>query len=121
MKRFPARHRLEKKDPAAAMSEPVQPIVYYLDRGAPEPIRSALLDGARWWNQAFESAGYKDAFRVKMLPSDADPMDIRYNFIEWVNRSTRGWSYGSSVVDPRTGEIIRGHVSLDSLRARQDY
>ncbi|MTB52494.1 zinc-dependent metalloprotease [Lewinella sp. W8] len=121
MKRFIRRHRLEKKDPTAAMSEPVEPIVYYLDRGAPEPIRSALLEGARWWNQAFEAAGYKDAFRVEVLPEDADPLDVRYNVINWVHRSTRGWSYGSSVTDPRTGEIIKGHVLLGSLRVRQDF
>src|SRR5882724_8049634 len=121
VKRFTARHRLEKKDPAAAMSEPVEPMVYYLDRGAPEPIRSALLDGARWWNQAFEAAGYKNAFRVEMLPEGADMMDLRYNVIQWVHRATRGWSYGASVVDPRTGEIIKGHVTLGSLRVRQDY
>ena len=120
-KRFIARHRLEKKDPTAAMSEPVQPIVYYLDRGAPEPIRSALLEGARWWNQAFEAAGYKDAFRVELMPEGADPMDLRYNVIQWVHRSTRGWSYGAGVIDPRTGEIIKGHVTLGSLRVRQDY
>ncbi|MEM9689716.1 MAG: zinc-dependent metalloprotease [Pseudomonadota bacterium] len=115
------RHRLEKKDPTAEISEAVEPIVYYLDPGAPEPVRSALLDGARWWNQAFEAAGYKDAYRVEMLPEDADPMDVRYNVIQWVHRSTRGWSYGSSVVDPRTGEILKGHVTLGSLRVRQDY
>jgi len=115
------RHRLKKVEPAAALSEAEEPIVYYLDRGAPEPVRSALLEGARWWNQAFEAAGYEDAFRVEMLPEDADPMDIRYNVIQWVHRSTRGWSYGSSVLDPRTGEIIKGHVSLGSLRVRQDY
>jgi Met-zincin/Domain of unknown function (DUF5117) len=121
VKRFTARHRLEKKDPAAAMSEPVQPIVYYLDRGAPEPIRSALLDGARWWNQAFEAAGYKNAFRVELMPEGADLMDLRYNVIQWVHRATRGWSYGAAVIDPRTGEIIKGHVTLGSLRVRQDY
>lgn len=120
-KRFIARHRLQKKNPSAAVSEPVQPIVYYLDRGTPEPIRSALLEGARWWNQAFEAAGYKDAFRVEMMPEGADMMDVRYNVIQWVHRSTRGWSYGSTVTDPRTGEIIKGHVSLGSLRVRQDY
>jgi hypothetical protein len=121
VKRFMARHRLEKKDPKAAMSEPVQPITYYLDRGAPEPIRSALLEGARWWNQAFEAAGYKNAFRVEMLPEGADLMDLRYNVIQWVHRATRGWSYGAGVIDPRTGEIVKGHVTLGSLRVRQDY
>jgi len=115
------RHRLEKVNPEAEVSEAVEPIIYYLDRGAPEPVRSALLDGARWWNQAFEEAGYKDAFQVEMLPEDADPMDVRYNVIQWVHRSTRGWSYGDSVMDPRTGEILKGHVSLGSLRVRQDY
>ncbi len=120
-KRFIARHRLEKKDPSADVSEAVEPIVYYLDNGTPEPIRSALLDGARWWNEAFEAIGYKDAFRVEVLPEDADPLDVRYNVIQWVHRSTRGWSYGSSVTDPRTGEIIKGHVSLGSLRVRQDF
>ncbi|MBX2877787.1 MAG: zinc-dependent metalloprotease, partial [Saprospiraceae bacterium] len=121
VKRFIRRHRLEKKDPTAAISEAVEPIVYYLDRGAPEPIRSALIEGASWWNQAFEAAGFKDAFQVKLLPADADPLDVRYNVINWVHRSTRGWSYGSSVTDPRTGEIIKGHVLLGSLRVRQDF
>ncbi|MBS1919895.1 MAG: zinc-dependent metalloprotease [Bacteroidetes bacterium] len=120
-KYFICRHRLKKKDPNAKMSEPVNPIIYYLDNGTPEPIRSALLEGASWWNQAFEAAGYINAFQVKVLPDDADPMDIRYNMINWVHRSTRGWSYGASVVDPRTGEIIKGNVTLGSLRVRQDY
>ena len=120
-KRFVVRHRLEKKNPKSRMSEAKEPIIYYLDPGTPEPVRSALLEGARWWNQAYETIGFKDAFQVKMLPKDADPMDCRYNVIQWVHRSTRGWSYGASVVDPRTGEIIKGHVSLGSLRIRQDF
>lgn len=120
-KRFITRHRLEKKDPNAPTSEAVEPIIYYMDRGAPEPIRSALMDGARWWNQAFEAAGYVNAFQVELLPEDADPMDVRYNIINWVHRSTRGWSYGSSITDPRTGEILKGHVNLGSLRVRQDF
>ncbi|MCE2676182.1 MAG: zinc-dependent metalloprotease [Sediminibacterium sp.] len=115
------RHRLFKKDPTAAMSEPVKPIIYYLDNGTPEPIRSALLEGARWWNQAYEAAGFKNAFQVQVLPDSADPMDIRYNMINWVHRSTRGWSYGATIADPRTGEIIKGQVTLGSLRVRQDY
>jgi Met-zincin/Domain of unknown function (DUF5117) len=113
-----ARHRLEKRD---AAGDPVKPIVYYVDRGAPEPIRSALVEGASWWNQAFEAAGFKNAFRVEVLPEGADPMDVRYNVIQWVHRSTRGWSLGEAVVDPRTGEIIKGQVTLGSLRSRQDY
>jgi hypothetical protein len=121
VKRLISRHRLEKKDPGAAMSEAVKPIVYYVDRGAPEPVRTALMEGASWWNEAFEAAGYKNAFQVKLLPEDADPMDIRYNIIQWIHRSTRGWSYGASIDDPRTGEIIKGQVSLGSLRDRQDF
>lgn len=119
--RFILRHRLEKQHPNAAISDPVEPIVYYIDPGAPEPVKSALFDGARWWNEAFEAAGYRNAFIVKELPADADPMDVRYNLVQWVHRSTRGWSYGNAVSDPRTGEIIKGHVSLGSLRVRQDY
>ena len=115
------RHRLEKKNPNAAMSEAVNPIVYYVDPGTPEPIRSALIEGASWWNQAFEEAGFINGFQVKLLPEGADPMDVRYNVIQWVHRSTRGWSYGSSIRDPRTQEILKGHVTLGSLRARQDY
>ena len=118
---FIRRHRLVKKDPSAARSEAVNPIVYYLDNGTPEPIRSALLEGASWWNQAFEAAGFINAFQVKVLPDTCDPMDIRYNVINWVHRSTRGWSYGGGVTDPRTGEIIKGQVTLGSLRVRQDY
>ena len=118
---FARRHRLEKVDPTAEVSEAVEPIVYYVDSGAPEPVKSALIEGALWWNQAFEAAGYKDAFQVKVLPPEADPMDIRYNVIQWVHRSTRGWSYGSSIRDPRTEEILKGHVTLGSLRVRQDY
>ncbi len=114
-KRLLVRHRLEKKDPSKALSEAIKPIVYYLDSGVPEPVRSALLDGASWWSEAFEAAGFKDAYRVEMLPESADPMDVRYNTIQWVHRSTRGWSYGDSIVDPRTGEILKGHVTLGSL------
>ncbi len=121
IKRYITRHRLEKKDSNTEVSEAIEPIVYYLDNGTPEPIRSALLEGGRWWNQAFEAAGYKNAFQLVMLPDDADPLDVRYNVIQWVHRSTRGWSYGSSITDPRTGEIIKGHVSLGSLRIRQDF
>ncbi len=115
------RHRLQKANPGTAMSPAVSPIVYYLDPGVPEPVRSALIEGASWWNEAFEAAGFEDAFQVKMLPEGADPMDIRYNMINWVHRSTRGWSYGTTVADPRTGEIIKGHVLLGSLRVRQDF
>ena len=120
-KRWITRHRLEKKDPTAAISDAVKPIIYYVDNGAPEPIRSALIEGASWWNQAFEAAGFRNAFQVKVLPEDADPMDVRYNMINWVHRSTRGWSYGGGITDPRTGEMIKGNVTLGSLRVRQDF
>tara|TARA_B100000767_G_scaffold265223_2_gene281051 strand:- start:7724 stop:10195 length:2472 start_codon:yes stop_codon:yes gene_type:complete len=118
---YTLRHRLEKINSSASSSKAKEPIVYYLDNGTPEPVRSALLEGGSWWNQAFEAAGYEDAFQIKMLPDDVDPLDVRYNVIQWVHRSTRGWSYGASVVDPRSGEILKGHVSLGSLRIRQDF
>jgi hypothetical protein len=120
-RRLIARHRLEKKDPTATVSDPVEPIVYYLDPGVPEPVRSALLEGGSWWNEAFEAIGFRNAFRIEILPEEADPMDVRYNVINWLHRSTRGWSYGSTILDPRTGEILKGHVNLGSLRVRQDY
>ena len=118
---YARRHRLKKADPTAPLSPAVEPIVYYVDPGAPEPIRSALIEGASWWTQAFEAAGYQDAFQVRLLPEGADPMDVCYNVIQWVHRPTRGWSYGASIRDPRTQEIIKGHVTLGSLRVRQDY
>lgn len=119
-KRFLVRHRLQKLDSGAARSKVKKPIVYYVDPGAPEPIRSALLEGASWWAKAFEAAGFEDAYQVKLLPPGADPLDVRYNVIEWVHRATRGWSYGGGIVDPRTGEMLKGHVTLGSLRIRQD-
>jgi hypothetical protein len=118
--RWIVRHRLQKTDPKAERSPVKEPIVYYVDRGAPEPVRSALVDGARWWATAFDAAGFEDAFRVELLPEEAHPLDIRYNVIQWVHRSTRGWSYGGWVADPRTGEILKGQVSLGSLRVRHD-
>jgi hypothetical protein len=119
--RWVRRHRLEKRDPAAAVSEAVKPIQYWVDPGAPEDVRKALLEGASWWSQAFEAAGFRNGFKVDVLPDGADPMDIRYNMINWVHRSTRGWSSGGTVADPRTGEIIKATVTLGSLRDRQDY
>lgn len=120
VQRFIPRHRLEKVNPGARLSKAKDPIIYYLDPGVPEPVRSALIDGAMWWNTAFEAIGFRDAFQVMDLPAGADPMDVRYNTIQWVHRATRGWSYGYSVIDPRTGEILKGHVTLGSLRVRQD-
>ena len=119
--RYIRRHRLVKKDPSAPISEPVTPIRYWVDSGAPEDVKKALIEGAMWWNQAFEAAGFRNAFQVAVLPDGADAMDIRYNMINWVHRSTRGWSSGGSVTDPRTGEIIKATVTLGSLRDRQDY
>jgi hypothetical protein len=121
VKRYIAHFRLARKDPSAAIGEPVKPIIYYIDRAIPEPIRSAVVEGTAWWNTAFTAAGYKDAFQVKLLPEGVDPMDVRYNVIEWVPRATRGWAYGSAIYDPRTGEIVNGHVNLDALRIRQVF
>lgn len=122
-RRYINRHRLSCAEAPGpdGLCPPEDPIVYYLDPGTPEPVRSALLDGARWWAEAFEAAGFEDAYRVEVLPDSADPMDVRYNVIQWVHRRTRGWSYGASVTDPRTGEILKGHVTLGSRRVRQDY
>ncbi|HEY7871288.1 MAG TPA: zinc-dependent metalloprotease [Rudaea sp.] len=120
VREFANRFRLEKTDPAAPRSRVRKPIVYYVDWHAPEPIRSALIDGIGWWAKAFEAAGYVDAFQVKVLPRDIDPMDARYNVVNWVDRATRGWSYGQEIVDPRTGEIVKGMVVIGSLRVRQD-
>lgn len=120
-KKYINRHRLTKKYPDLEVSEPTEPIIYYIDPGCPEPIKSALVEGGRWWSQAFEAAGFKNAFDIQDLPAGAHPLDVRYNMIQWVHRSTRGWSYGSSIRDPRTGEIMKGHVSLGSLRVRQDF
>jgi hypothetical protein len=114
------RFRLEKTDPKAARSRVKKPIVFYIDRSAPEPIRTALYEGASWWKDAFEAAGFIDAYRVELLPEGADPLDVRYNVVNWVNRATRGWSYGQIIEDPRTGEAIKGFVLLGSLRVRQD-
>jgi len=119
--RLVAKHRLEKRNPNAARSEAVEPIVYYVDSGTPEPIKTALIEGASWWNQAYEAAGFINAFQVRELPAGADAQDVRYNMIHWTHRRTRGYSYGGSVMDPRTGEIIKGNVNLGSLRLRQDY
>ncbi|MCH2469872.1 MAG: zinc-dependent metalloprotease [Gemmatimonadetes bacterium] len=119
--RWVSRHRLEKRNPGAAMSEAVEPIIYYVDPGTPEPVRSALIEGAHWWNTAFEAAGFINAFQVEVLPPGIDPQDIRYNMIHWTHRRTRGYSYGNTTIDPRTGEIVRGVVNLGSLRLRQDY
>jgi len=110
------RYRLQKNE----AGETIKPIVFYIDSGAPEPIRSALIDGAKWWEEAFAAAGYPDGYRVEVLPEDAHPLDIRYNVVQWVHRQTRGWSYGGGVSDPRTGEMLKGHVNLGSLRVRQD-
>lgn len=115
-----SRFRLEKVDPAAPHSRVKQPIIFYIDGAAPQPVRTALADGVGWWTEAFRAAGYDDAFRVDILPDGADPLDVRYNVVNWVNRATRGWSYGNPISDPRTGEIIKGAVLLGSLRVRQD-
>ena len=121
VKRLVNRHRLRKKNPQLPVSEPLQPIVYYVDPAAPELIRSALIEGTSWWNEAFEAAGFKNTFQVKLLPEDADPMDVRYNVVQWIHRSSGGRSPSGAVIDPRTGEIIKGHITIASLRVRQHY
>jgi hypothetical protein len=118
--RLARRFRLEKLDPTAARSRVKKPIVFYVDSAAPEPVRSALVEGASWWAEAFDAAGFIDAFRVEVLPEGVNPLDSRYNVINWVHRQTRGWSYGDTIVDPRTGEIVKGLVLLGSQRIRQD-
>ena len=114
--RLARRYRLQKNE----AGETINPIVFYIDSGAPPQIQNALLDGARWWADAFAAAGYPDGYRVEILPEDAHPLDIRYNVVQWVHRQTRGWSYGGGISDPRTGEMLKGHVILGSLRVRQD-
>lgn len=120
LQEFANHFRLEKTDPTAARSTVKQPIVYYIDSAAPEPIRTALADGVRWWADAFDAAGFIDAFKVEILPEGADPQDVRYNVVNWADRQNRSWSYGGGVIDPRTGEIIKGNVVLGALRVRQD-
>jgi len=112
--------RLEKTDPAAARSPVKKPIVFYIDSAAPEPIRTALADGVRWWADAFDAAGLVDAFKIEILPPGIDPQDVRYNVVNWTDRQNRSWSYGGGVIDPRTGEIVKGNVVLGALRVRQD-
>ncbi|WP_245978826.1 zinc-dependent metalloprotease [Aurantiacibacter xanthus] len=115
-----ARFRLEKTDPDAEASPVVKPIVFYIDRAAPEPVRTALMEGVNYWSSAFDKAGFIGGFRAEILPEGADPLDVRYNMVNWANRMTRGWSYGGGIRDPRTGEIIKGNVVLGALRVRQD-
>src|SRR5262249_50187021 len=117
--RIPVQHyvnrwRLEKKDPAAALSEPKQQIVYWIDRNIPEKYRPAIRDGILEWNKAFEKIGYKDAIRVEIQPDDADfdTSDIRHASVRWqtVAKSTYG-AIGPSVVDPRSGEILDADIA----------
>jgi Met-zincin/Domain of unknown function (DUF5117) len=119
--RWIARHRLERVNPTDPNSPIRNPLVYYIDRGIPEPIRTATKQGVSWWIEAFDRAGLKGGFRVEDLPEGVDPMDARYNVVQWENRNERGWSVGGALSDPRTGEIIKGMARLDSHRARTDY
>ena len=119
--RWISRHRLERVDPADLASPIRNPIVYYVDAGIPEPVRQATLEGVRWWSEAFDRAGLRGGFKVELLPAGADPLDARYNVVQWENRNERGWSVGGSLGDPRTGEILKGMARLDSHRARTDY
>ena len=119
--RWISRHRLQRTDPNDARSPIRNPIVYYIDPGIPAPVRQATLDGVRWWSDAFARAGLPGAFRAQLLPDGADPLDARYNVVQWENRNERGWSVGGSLGDPRTGEILKGMARMDSHRARTDY
>ena len=119
--RWISRHRLERADPRDPRSAIRNPIVYYVDRGIPEPLRTATVEGARFWEQAFTQAGMPGGFRVELLPEGVDPMDARYNVVQWENRHERGWSIGGSLGDPRTGEILKAMARMDSHRARTDY
>ena len=119
--RWISRFRLERTNQADPNSPIRNPIVFYIDRGIPEPVRSATREGARWWTEAFDRAGLRGAFRVEDLPEGIDPMDARYNVVQWENRNERGWSIGGSMGDPRTGEILKAQARMDSHRARTDY
>lgn len=120
LKRYARRFRLQKEDPATAFGPAKAPIIFYVDAGAPEQIQQALIEGASWWAEAFEAAGFEDGYRVEVLPEGAHPFDVRYNMIQWTHRQTRGWSYGGGVFDPRTGEMLKANVILGSQRVRQD-
>ncbi len=113
-----SRWRLAKRDVGAALSEPVEPIVFYLDRGMPEPERTAVREAALWWNHAFEAAGYRNALEIRDLPAGATFLDARYSGIEWIHRAERAWSIGDFQVDPRTGEILHAVARIDSHRRR---
>ncbi len=112
------RWRLEKKDPNSALSEPVKPITVYFDLAIPAPVRHAMKQGLLWWNKAYEAAGFKNAIVALDAPADMDPQDIRYNFMQWINRDERGFSSGGPYRDPRTGEILGAKVRMDSHRIR---
>jgi hypothetical protein len=120
-KTWASRHRLERVNPNDPKSPIKNPIVYYVDRGIPEPLRTATLQGVAFWTEAFDRAGLKGAFKVELLPEGIDPMDARYNVVQWVNRNERGWSVGGALTDPRTGEMLKGMARMDSHRNRTDY
>lgn len=118
------RWRLEKKDPAAAMSEPKQPIVYWIDRSVPERYRESIKEGVLEWNKAFERIGYKNAIRVDIQPDNADfnTSDVRHASIRWMTTARSSFAaIGPSVVDPRSGEILDADIGIDatSFRARR--
>lgn len=94
-------------------------IVFYLDPAIPNPLRDAIREGAGWWRAAFLRAGFGPCFRVADLPDDVDIEDPRINLVLWVHRGDRGWSFGSTQIDPRTGEILRGLVVLGSQRVEE--
>ncbi|TVR59642.1 MAG: DUF5117 domain-containing protein [Gemmatimonadales bacterium] len=122
---FAARWRLIPSDPAAYLRgelvEPVEPLVFHMDPGIPEPYRTAFIEGGMWWNEILESAGFRNAFHIRDLPEGANPMDARYNMVYWVHRVGPGPSVGPSFRDPRTGEILKTVVRMDSHRSLVNY
>jgi hypothetical protein len=121
VRRWINRHRLERVNPADPKSPIKNPLVYYIDPGIPEPLRTATLEGARFWSEAFDRAGLVGGFKVELLPQGVDPLDIRYNVVQWENRNEIGWSIGGGLFDPRTGEILKGMARMDSHRGRTAY
>ena len=114
------RWRLEKKDPAAALSEPVEPITYWMDKNIPPKYRAAVEAGILEWNKAFEKIGFKDAVVAKQQPEDADwdNMDASHASIRWFVGADVGFAIGPSHVDPRTGEILDADIGMSDVFAR---
>jgi hypothetical protein len=110
------RWKLVKKDPSAAVSEPVEPIVYWIENTTPLEYRQTIMEAGLKWNEAFEKAGFKNAVQMKIMPDDAtwDPADIRYNVIRWVASAQPSYgAIGPSFVNPRTGQILGADITVE--------